>query len=109
MIKNLEHGKTLNLAAEIDYGKGQVVSKTICQNKALSMTLFAFDEGEGLTKHKTAGDALVTVLDGTVSIEIGDETFILNTNDSIVMPANIPHALDAVKPFKMLLTVVFES
>lgn len=107
MIKNIDHKTCLTLSDEVQYGKGQVVSKTISQNSALSMTLFAFDQGEGLSTHKTPGDALVTILDGEASIEIGDETFHLTTGKSIVMPAQIPHALQAHKPFKMLLVVVF--
>ncbi|CCV64945.1 Cupin domain protein, RmlC-type [Alteracholeplasma palmae J233] len=107
MIKNIEHATVFSFKDEVVYQKGQVVSKTLSQNKNVSLTAFAFDKNEGLTKHKSPGDALVTILEGSAVIEIGDEIFELTENQSIIMPANVAHALFAKEQFKMLLTVIF--
>jgi quercetin dioxygenase-like cupin family protein len=109
MIKNMSQAEKIALKNEVTYQKGQVVSKTITKSKYVNMSLFAFDEGEDLSPHTSTGDALVTVLDGEVTITIGDEVFELKENDSIVMPANVLHAIYAKKAFKMLLVIVFEQ
>lgn len=109
MIKHLNYANILDLTKEVNYQKGQVVSKTITKSKYVNISLFAFDQGEDLSPHTTAGDALVQVLDGEVTITIGDESFDLKTNESIVMPANVIHAVYAKKAFKMLLTIVFNQ
>lgn len=108
-MKNIEHSKVLSLKEEVIYQKGQVVSKTLYQSKSASVTLFAFSKGEGLTKHTSSGDALVMILDGEVVITIGDEEYHLKEGNSILMPRNIPHALFAINPFKMILTIAFEN
>lgn len=90
----------------MNYEKGRVVSRTFAQNDALSLTLFAFDQGEGLSTHAAPGDAMVHVLDGEVELTIGGKNVIACTGEIVVMPADIPHSVNAVKPFKMLLTVV---
>lgn len=107
MIKNIEQSKVIELKNEVTYQKGQVVSKTINKSKCSNVTIFAFDEGESLSAHTSTGDALVTVLDGEASITIDQETFQLKTGESILMPANILHALNAKKSFKMLLLITF--
>jgi len=84
-----------------------VVSRTLAQGKPVSITLFAFDEGEEISSHSSSGDALVYLLDGQAEITVGGEKFNLKKGETIVMPAGIPHALNAVKQFKMLLIVVF--
>lgn len=109
MIKHIAHAKPFAFKDDIHYEKGQVKSKTIAKNKTMSITLFAFDANESLSRHQSPGDALVTVLDGTVNIEIGTEHFKLSEGESIIMPANVAHAVFAITPFKMLLTIVFES
>jgi len=109
MIKHLNHAKLLNLKEEVNYQEGQVVSKTLAKSKYINVSLFAFDKGEDLSPHTSTGDALVQVLDGEVTITIGDESFDLKENDSIVMPANILHAVYAKSAFKMLLTIVFDQ
>jgi quercetin dioxygenase-like cupin family protein len=106
VIKNIDFSEPLPLANLVDYEKGRVVSRTFAQNEAVSLTLFAFDEGEGLSTHAAAGDAMVQVLDGEVSLTIGDKEVVATTGEVVVMPAGIPHSVDAVKRFKMLLTVV---
>lgn len=106
MIKNIPHAQVVTFTALIDYKEGQVVSRTIAQTGAGSMTLFAFAKGEGLSAHAANGDALVWVLDGSAEITIDTEVFQVGAGKAIVMPANISHALQANEPFKMLLSVV---
>lgn len=106
LIKNIEFSTPLELLNLVQYQEGQVVSRTFAQSKVISLTLFAFDEGEGLTTHTAAGDAFVQILDGEASITIGGEEFSVGAGQVIVMPAKVPHALDAKKRFKMLLVVV---
>ncbi|NLO96813.1 MAG: cupin domain-containing protein [Peptococcaceae bacterium] len=106
-IKNIDHAKVLELESLVEYQKGQVVSRTLAQGKPLSITLFAFDEGEEISSHSAGGDAMVYILDGEAEITIGEEKFKLTKGETIVMPAGIPHALLALKKFKMLLIVVF--
>ncbi len=106
MIKNIPFSEPLDLANLVTYQTGQVVSRTLAQNEALSITLFALDEGEAISTHITPGDALVYVLDGEVVLEIGDERVPTPKGRATVMPANVPHALYAEERFKMLLIVV---
>jgi quercetin dioxygenase-like cupin family protein len=77
----------------------------LLQNKGVSMTLFAFDKGEAIATHTSGGDALVYLLDGRADVTIGDDKFELTKGETIVMPSGIPHSLDAVEKFKMLLIV----
>ena len=89
------------------YQDGQIVSKTLAQNDAVSLTLFAFEKGEEISTHAAGGDAMVTVLEGTGRFTIDDKPHVLTEGQSIVMPVNIPHAVYGEERFKMLLTVVF--
>ncbi|MCS4483329.1 cupin domain-containing protein [Clostridium botulinum] len=91
----------------VNYEEGTVVSRTLAQGKPLSVTLFAFDKGEEISSHSASGDAMVYILDGEAEITIGEEKFNVKKGETIVMPANVPHALLATQKFKMLLTVVF--
>lgn len=106
-IKNLEHGKILSLADSVAYLPGQIVSKTLAQNKHHSLTLFAFDKGEEISAHESDGDAMVTALDGKGRITIGDTVHQLSAGETIIMPAKTPHAVYAEEPFKMFLVVIF--
>jgi len=106
-IKNIEHETVFELEKQVDYLPGQIVSKTLAQNKYNSLTLFAFEKGEEISSHDSTGDALVTVLDGVGKFTIGEKEYVLNKGESIVMPAKIPHAVYAQERFKMLLTVIF--
>ncbi|MCI9639237.1 MAG: cupin domain-containing protein [Emergencia sp.] len=106
-MKNIEKSKVLVLAEEIEYQQGQVVSKTLIQNDAVSLTLFAFEKDEEISTHESGGDAMVTVLDGTGRITIDGEVFAVECGQTIVMPAKTPHAVYGQERFKMLLTVVF--
>lgn len=92
----------------LDYQEGSVVSRTIIKEATGTITLFAFDAGEGLSEHSTPHDAVVEVLDGTVEITIGGEPHRVTVGEGLLLPAGIPHALSAVTPFKMLLTMIRE-
>ena len=107
MLKNIKKSEILSLKDEIAYQEGQVVSTTLAQNSAVSVTLFAFEKGEEISTHESGGDAMVTVLDGTGRITIDGREFVLQQGESIVMPAKTPHAVFGEERFKMLLTVVF--
>lgn len=100
--------KTLHvpLNQHIDYQAGSVVSRQIFKNQSGTATLFAFDQGQGLSEHKTPYDALVYIVDGEAEITISGIKYTVKTGDLIHMPANEPHALQAVKQFKMLLTMI---
>lgn len=109
IMKNIDLASPLSLPALVVYQKGQIVSRTLVQNRAVSLTLFAFDTGEEISSHESKGDAMVQVLDGSAKITIGDGVYQLSAGESVVMPAGVPHALEAVEPFKMLLTVIFPA
>ena len=106
-IKNMEKSKVLTLKDEVAYQPGQVVSKTLAQNDALSVTLFAFDKNEEISTHESGGDAFVTCLDGVGRVTIDGIENVLHEGESIVMPARHPHAVFGQEQFKMLLVVVF--
>ena len=106
-IKNMEKSKVLTLKGEVAYQPGQVVSKTLAQNDALSVTLFAFDKNEEISTHESGGDAFVTCLDGVGRVTIDGVEHVLHEGESIVMPARHPHAVFGQEQFKMLLVVVF--
>ena len=106
-IKNIEKAQVLTLKEEVSYQPGQVVNKTLAQNNALSVTLFAFDKGEEISTHESGGDAFVTCLDGVGRITIDGKDYELHEGESIVMPARHPHAVFGQEQFKMLLVVVF--
>ena len=106
-IKNMEKSKVLTLKDEVTYQPGQVVSKTLAQNDALSVTLFAFDKNEEISTHESGGDAFVTCLDGVGRVTIDGVEHVLHEGESIVMPARHPHAVFGQEQFKMLLVVVF--
>jgi quercetin dioxygenase-like cupin family protein len=109
--KNLASNKALMaqaaaLADLIDYQAGSVVSRTVIDKTAGTVTLFAFEEGEGLSEHTAPYDALVYVFDGEAEVVISSKPLLLKQGEMIIMPANEPHALKAVKKFKMLLVMV---
>lgn len=90
----------------VDYQKDSVVSKEIIKKEAGTVTIFAFEKGEGLSKHSAPFDAMVQVIEGIAEITIDEEVFILKEGQMIIMPANIPHALKAVENYKMILTMI---
>jgi len=105
-IKNIEFSQALEMGNLVQYQTGRVVSLTLVQNEGLSLTLFAFAKGEGVSTHSTHGDAMVYMLDGEAEVNIGGETTIVRTGQTIIMPSDIPHGLDATENFKMMLIVV---
>jgi quercetin dioxygenase-like cupin family protein len=109
LIKNIAHSTPLNLAEQVQYLEGQIVSKTLAQNRHHSLTLFAFDKGEEISTHASEGDAMVLALDGQGRITIDGTEYLLKAGEAIVMPANVPHAVFATERFKMLLTVFFPN
>ena len=108
-IKNIEHEKVLPLTEEISVQHGQIVSKTLAQNDAVSITLFAFAKGEEIGTHDSTGDALVHVLEGIGRFTVGETEHVCKAGDVLVMPAKIPHAVYALEDFKWILTVVFPA
>lgn len=98
--------QVLNFAELIQYQPGSIVSKVIVKQKGGNVTLFAFDAGQELSEHTAPFDALVQVLDGSAQITIAGKAYELAAGQSILMPANIPHALKATRAFKMLLTMI---
>lgn len=106
LMKNIDFAKVLKLEELVDYQDGQVVSRTIAQVPAANITIFSLAAGEGISTHTAAGDALVQVLDGEAVITIGGETLTVSAGEAVVMPADVPHSLEARTRFKMLLTVI---
>lgn len=94
------------LANLLQYQDGSIVSRVLLKNKGGTVTLFAFDVGEGLSEHTAPFDALVVVTDGEAEVEIAGEGFRLRQGETIILPANRPHAVKAVKKFKMLLIMI---
>lgn len=105
--KNIEKEEILELKELVSYQDGQVVSKTLVQNSAVSVTLFAFEKDEEISTHASGGDAMVTVLEGKGKFTIDGKEYILEEGKTIIMPAGKPHAVYGVERFKMSLTVVF--
>jgi quercetin dioxygenase-like cupin family protein len=104
----LPPSKAVRLADLVDYADGSVVSRTLAKTKGGTVTLFAFDAGQGLSEHSAPFDALVQVLDGRVELIIGGEAVMAEAGESVLMPADIPHAVKAPEKFKMLLVMVRE-
>ncbi|GAA5262434.1 cupin domain-containing protein [Methanomicrobium antiquum] len=102
-------GEVLNLKELLQYQDGTVASRMIVSNKSGSITLFSFDEDEGLSEHTAPFDAVVTILDGECEVWVAGETHMMKEGDTIIFPANVPHALSAVTKFKMMLTMIKEA
>jgi quercetin dioxygenase-like cupin family protein len=101
-------GLVLNPKDLIAYQEGSVVSRMIVYKKSGTITLFAFDSGEGLSEHTAPFDAVAQIIDGEAEISIEEAAFLLKEGQMIIMPANKPHALHALQRFKMMLTMVHE-
>jgi quercetin dioxygenase-like cupin family protein len=102
----LRPASAVRLDHEVDYQAGSVVSRTIARQKGGSLTLFAFDAGQELSEHTAPFDAVVQVLDGHAELVIGGAPVEAGPGETVVMPANVPHAVKARERFKMLLTMV---
>ncbi len=107
MYKNIEKQKKIQLKDLVEYQSGQVVSKTLVQNEKVSMTIFSFDKNEEISTHAASGDAMVTVLEGKGKFTVGNDVFILNAGETLIMPKDIPHAVYGEEQFKMQLVVSF--
>jgi len=106
MEKTKEKGIPFKLEEEVAYADGSVVSKTLLNSAAGTITLFSFDAGQGLSEHTAPFDATVYILDGEAKITIGGKPNLVSKGDMVIMPANVTHALMAEMPFKMLLVMI---
>ncbi|MDO9541584.1 MAG: cupin domain-containing protein [Kiritimatiellia bacterium] len=107
MKKSVNHkGKILIPSELVDYSRGAIVSKTLVDRKAGTLTLFAFDRGQGLSEHVAPYDAVVQILDGEALVTIAGKELKAKSGDLVIMPANVPHALKAGRKFKMLLIMI---
>ena len=98
--------KPLDLAAAVDYADGAIVSKTLLDKKTGSLTLFAFDTGQGLSEHTSPYDATVQILEGTGTLIIDGKELSARPGQLVIMPANVPHDVQARERFKMLLIMI---
>jgi len=98
--------KVLKVANLMEYQEGSVVSREIIRKETGTVTIFAFDKGEGLSEHTAPFDAMVQVVDGKAEIIISGKSNLVSAGEMIIMPANDPHALNAVERFKMVLTMI---
>lgn len=104
--KEFSHSAVMDFAQKVEYSAEGIVSKRILQKEKGNVSLFAFDKDQQLSEHSAPFDALIQVLEGKGRITIGGKPFELNQGQSIIMPANIPHAVYAIENFKMLLTMI---
>jgi quercetin dioxygenase-like cupin family protein len=95
-----------SFADSVNYAEGAIVSKTILKKQTGNISLFAFDKGEALSEHTSPFDAIIEVVDGKAEIIIGGEPYLLESGQTIIMPGNIPHAVNAVEKFKMVLIMI---
>ena len=105
-MTNFNHSNIINFKKDIEYASNSVVSKRVLEQKTGNITLFSFDKGQKLSEHSAPFDAMVQVVEGQVEITIDKKPYLLKEGETIIMPANIPHALLAVEKFKMLLTMI---
>jgi quercetin dioxygenase-like cupin family protein len=101
-----ERAKVFSFSESIDYSDGGIVSKTVIKKQTGNISLFSFDKGEALSEHTAPFDAMIQVVDGKGEVVIGGKSFILEAGQSIIMPANITHAVNAVEKLKMVLTMI---
>lgn len=106
--KSFETAKVFRFNKEVDYSENGIVSKRVLEKKTGNVSLFAFDKGQSLSEHTAPFDAMVQVVEGTAEIIINKIPFTVNSGETIIMPANITHAVYAVDKFKMVLTMIKE-
>ncbi|MEW6081756.1 MAG: cupin domain-containing protein [Bacillota bacterium] len=99
-------GQVMKVSDLAGYASDSIVSRALVNNKAGSLTLFAFDQGQALSEHSAPFDAVVHVVDGQAEVTIGGEKMTVGAGDLVIMPANVPHALRATSKFKMMLTMI---
>jgi quercetin dioxygenase-like cupin family protein len=101
-----EKSKVFSFKDSADYAEGAIVSKTVLKKESGNISLFAFAKGEALSEHTAPFDAMIQVVEGKGEVTIGGSPFILESGQTIIMPANIPHSVKAVEKFKMVLTMI---
>jgi quercetin dioxygenase-like cupin family protein len=101
-----EHSNVFRFPEKVDYSPEGIISKRVIDRPVGTVTLFSFDQGQRLSTHSAPYDAMVQVIEGSAEIVINDVPFSLGTDDAIIMPAGIPHAVNAVEKFKMVLTMI---
>ncbi|MBN1413787.1 MAG: cupin domain-containing protein [Bacteroidales bacterium] len=106
MEQSIEKGEKFIAADAVAYSTQAVISRQVMKGENGNITLFAFDKGEGLSEHTTPFDAMALILDGKAGITIGGKLNILKAGEAIIMPANIPHALNAIERYKMMLVMI---
>ena len=106
MKEHFESAVVYTLKDSIDYASGATVSKIVRKNKCGSTTLFSFDKGQTLSEHTAPFDAMAIILDGACEISNVDKAHRLSSGEMIIMPANVPHALEAIEAFKMMLVMM---
>ena len=104
--QDIPAARPLKLSEQVEYAEGSVVSRTLARGSAGTLTLFAFDEGEGLSEHTAPFDALVQILEGEADITISGKAIRARTGQLVVIPADEPHALSAPERFKMMLIMI---
>ena len=104
--KAVEKAQTMKISSLAEYQEGSIVSRTLIDKKAGTVTFFAFDEGQGLSEHVAPFDALVSVLDGEAEVAVSEKIYHVKEGEMIILPANKPHALKAVRKFKMMLVMI---
>jgi quercetin dioxygenase-like cupin family protein len=104
--KEFSHSTVMEFTGKVDYSAEGIVSKRILQKDKGNVSLFAFDKDQKLSEHSAPFDALVQVIEGKAEIVINKNPFVLNAGQSIIMPANVPHAVNAPEKFKMLLIMI---
>lgn len=102
-------GKVLDLKNLVEYADGTVASRMVINRKSGSITIFSFDENEGLSEHTAPFDAVVTILDGECEVWVAGKTYQMKTGETIIFPAGVPHALSAITKFKMSLVMIKEG
>lgn len=105
-MSTFDTSKIIEFAAAVDYSADGIVSKRVLEKSTGNVSLFAFDKGQKLSEHSAPFDAMVQVLEGKAEIIINKEPYQLHAGQTIIMPANIPHAVNAIERFKMLLTMI---
>ena len=104
--KAVEKAQTIKIISLAEYQEGSIVSRTLIDKKAGTITFFAFDEGQGLSEHVAPFDALVNALDGEAEVAISGKNYCVKEGEMIILPANKPHALKAIRKFKMMLIMI---
>jgi quercetin dioxygenase-like cupin family protein len=104
--KSFETSKVFNFKNEVEYSDNGIISKRLLDKSVGNITLFSFDNGQRLSEHTAPFDAFIQVIEGKAEIVIDNKPFIVSEGESIIMPANIPHAVNAVERFKMILTMI---